>query len=195
MFLSLISRADIQPITVDELKAHSVIPHDLDDALLQELLDEALEQVATDTGRTLVDTVWENVMPRFPDVIRLARPPVSEVISIEYVDTAGDLLTLPASAYQVSITAAGADVRPAPGERWPAAQPGNHNAVTVRFRAGYVLMDEDGKPQGELPKRARLAALIWAAHLYENREHMSPVQLYELPSYNSLIATLETGLI
>lgn len=219
MHLSLIDRSNIRPITLDELKTHCVIDHNLDDGVLTSLLDEAVEQVEADTGRTLVDTIWGGVMESFPSVIYLPRPPVVELISITYVDASGQLQTLPEHAYQVLATAAGAEVRPAPGLRWPAVQAGNVSAVAVRYRAGYVLsagfgealgagsgtalVDAAGQlllsggatQVGEIPMRARLAALIWAAHLYENREHMSPVQLHELPSYRSLLSTLETGLV
>lgn len=195
MHLIQIERQGFLPVTVEDLKKHSVIDHTDDDALLEDLLHTAVEQVEVDTGRTLVDTTRDAVLQCFPKVIRLPRPPVAEVLSIQYVDADGVEQALQADDYRVSLTVSGAEVRPVPGGSWPGVQANNAGAVRARYRAGYMLVGEGETVVGELPRRARQAVLIWAAHLYENREHMSPVQLYELPSYRSLLATLETGLV
>lgn len=195
MRLTRIERAEQDFVTLEDLQRHSVITHELDNCLLDQMLAEALEQVESDTGRSLVETTWQLRGPAFGREIRLPKPPLIEVLSVRYVDPDGETQTLDPAAYQVTATHVGASVSPAPGYSWPAVQAGNLNAVEVNFRAGYLADPEAGQEHLRLPLRARRAILIMAANLYENREHLSPVTMTELPSYRMLISTLEVDLI
>lgn len=195
MHLNKVSTIDATPIAVSDLKTQSVINHSADDTLLAELISDAIEQVESDTGRVMIETTFTLTGKCFPAVIHLPKPPFVAVDSIKYVDTDGVLQTLSSALYQDISSQSVAMIKPAPGQSWPAVQSDNENAVIVQFRSGYVQDDGEGGTTGEMPRRARRAVLIWAAHLYENREHMSPVQLQELPSYWAALSTLEANLI
>ncbi|WP_041522983.1 head-tail connector protein [Gilvimarinus agarilyticus] len=189
------SVADVQPITLDDIKAQTNVTHSLDDAYLTACAAQGLDQVASDTNRAMVDTTWTLTGAGFTPVIKLPRPPLIEVVSIKYIDTAGTEQTLPEADYQITISDVATFIQPAAGKQWPTIQRGNANAVTVLYRAGYVQSDGEGGTTGNLPTQARQAALLWAAHLYEFREAVTTGQTYQLPSYRALIAPLEVDLI
>jgi len=185
----------LKPIDVADLKVHTVVTDAADDVYLDELIDVAREQVEADTGRALVEQTWQLVGGQFPAEISVPKPPLVSVTFIKYFDTSGVQQTLPVEDYQVLVTSIGASICPAPGKSWPAVQAGRYNAVVVEFVAGYVVDDGQGGTTGAIPARARQALMVWAAHLYENREHMSTLRQQELPSYQRLISGLEVGLL
>lgn len=189
MYLNKISVYQTDLVTTDELKAHCVINHALDDTKLAELINVAVEKVEKDTSRSLAETTWTLTGKYFPAEIVLPKPPYLSIESVEYVDTDGVTQTLASTEYQVVSSGVTAKLMPAPTKSWPAVQAQNELAVVVTFTAGYVY-DEDGSPAGAIPWGAKQAILIWSAHLYENREHMAAVQLYEVPSYQASIAGL-----
>lgn len=184
-----------EPITLEELKRHTVVPFDEDDEVLVGFIEQARAQVEADTGRALVEQTWQLFGESFPDEIIVPKPPLVSVTSIKYIDTDGVEQTLAASEYQVLKTGVNARIKPASGKAWPSVQTGNYNGVTVEFVAGYLTDDGSGGFAGQLPHTARTALLVLAAHLYENREAMSPVQQYELPTYKFAISSLEVDLI
>lgn len=186
----------LEPITVDELKAHSYITNPGEDDYLRTLIAASIAQVEADTNRTLVDTTWRLTSAYFPVAIPLRRPPVAEVLSITYTDPDGQTQTLDASAYTVVHNTVGATVHRAPGTQWPQVQRDNPAAVVVEYRAGYVLSDGAGGTNGTLPVSAKHAALLWAAHLYEYRESIiTGGAPHQLPSYAAMIAPLEVDIL
>ena len=191
MHLTLKTPPAFEPITLEDIKAQAVVGHDADDHLLVGIIEQARDQVESDTQRALVEQTWQLKGACFTDEIIVPRPPLVSVTHIKYVDTDGVQQTLPLADYQIVTTNVCARIKPAPGTSWPATQAGNEQAVEIEFVAGYVTDDGNGGYTGTLPPRAKTALLIWAAHLYENREHLSPVQQHELPSYKSAISTLE----
>jgi len=189
------SVADVQPITLADIKAQAYVTHSLDDAYLSACAAQGLDQVASDTNRAMVDTTWVLTGAGFAPVIKLPRPPLIEVVSITYIDAAGAEQALPEAGYQITVSDVATFVQPAAGKQWPATARGNANAVTVTYRSGYVQADGEGGTTGALPTAARHAALLWAAHLYQFREAVTTGQTYQLPSYRALIAPLEVDLI
>lgn len=186
-----ITAAEFEPVTLADLKRHTVVGHDEDDHVLFGFIEDAVEQVESDTGRAMVEQTWRLVGDCFPEQIVVPRPPLVSVVFIKYVDVNGDEQTLDPADYKVVVRSADARIKPTPGKCWPSVQSNNDEAVRVEFVCGYVTDDGAGGFSGRIPRRARQAILIWAAHLYNNRELTSPVQQHELPSYQRCIAGLE----
>jgi len=193
MHLTLKTPPVFEPITLLDLKAHTIVSHDEDDDYLFSLIESAREQVETDTGRALVEQTWVLQGDCFPDEIIVPKPPLVSVTHIKYFDTDGAPQTLVENTdFQVITTNYNARIKPMPGTSWPSVQANDYNAVELEFVCGYLTDDQSGGFAGYLPHRARSAMLIWAAHLYENREHMLiGVNSSELPSYRSMISGLE----
>ena len=186
-----ITAPPFEPVTLAELKQHSVVEFDEDDEYLVNLLRTATAQTERDAGIALVKQTWEAVYECFPDRINLPMPPLLSVTSVEYYDTAGGQQTLATSEYQVVKHGIVGRIAPAPSKSWPAVESGRLDAVKVTFEAGYVDVDIDGNPASDAPFPLKQAIMVLAGHLYEHREiAIIGASVAELPaSYGSLIDT------
>lgn len=157
-----------EPVTVAELRAQCRIDADVtaEDAQLLVYIMAARQAVEVETGRQLLRATYLYGAEDFPAhgaAIELPMPPLLRIVSIYYRDSAGQSVLLDAADYLVdTISLPGAVALPNTGS-WPSVQ-AQRNAVQVRYEAGY---GDDGE---QIPQGLRMAVLLWAASLYEQRE-------------------------
>ena len=167
MALKLITAAPALPVTLAEAKlAHRFDATDLDHDIIAMIAD-ATRLTEHEIGQCLMPQIWELTLPAFPGAIRLTRPPVASITSVAYIDPAGALQTLDPAAYTLDATDGYglAYVLPAYGTSWPATRD-QHNAVTVRFVAGY--------PDAEsVPSHLKRQVKIFVAMLLDDPVQMS----------------------
>lgn len=198
MTLNLVTGPAVQPLMLQEAKAHLRVDHEDEDALIDALIVTATQSIDGRDGwlgRALITQTWDLTLHRFPGwrarnvspgaefpyryvdgPIMLKLPPVQSITSITYVDTDGNTQTFDSTKYRLS-----AEVNGRPrvdleyGEVWPDTRD-EPDAVTVRFVAGY------GDVGSDVPQPIRQAELITIGHYYENRQIVNigaPVQ--EIP--------------
>ena len=121
MTLVLVTPPAVEPVSLDELKAHLRINADQndEDALLQHYLTTARKYAENYTWRAFITQTWRVSFDCFPCKIEVPRPPLQEVTSIQYVDTAGDTQTLDEDLYQVDADSQPGRIIPAYGQSWP----------------------------------------------------------------------------
>jgi uncharacterized phiE125 gp8 family phage protein len=168
MRLKLIAPPEVEPVTLDEVKAHLRITHDLEDDLLTSLIATARQKLDGPRGllgRCLITQQWKATLDGFSREIVFPFAPVSAVSAITYRDPAGIEQTLAANAYVVS--GLGDDelgsIGPVRGKSWPFI-PYFPGSVSITFTAGYGDGPED------VPEPVRTAIKMLVGHLYENRE-------------------------
>lgn len=167
MALRRIAGPASEPVTLTEAKAHLRVDHSDDDTLIGALIAAAREYVEQFLGRVLVDQTWELVFDEFPDnEIQIPKPPLIEVVSVKYDDTAGDEQTIDPGDYSVDNVSEPGWVLPQSSGSWPSTFDGI-NAVRIRFRAGYV---DSSSPSGEVPGDIKAGLLLLLGSLYEHRE-------------------------
>lgn len=162
----------LEAVTLAELKNHLRITWDTEDGPLRIFLDYAIETVQAKTWRALLTSTWRLKLDKFPAdrtqrfgndlAIYLPRPPLQSVTSIQYLDTAGDLVTF--TDAEISLSEPGRIVAT---NGWPATK-SVPDAVTITFVAGYTSA-------GGIPKAARAAILLAAGELYEGRENRESI--------------------
>jgi uncharacterized phiE125 gp8 family phage protein len=167
MNLTLKTAAELEPVTLSEVKAHLNIGHGDDDTLLGEYLTSAIAELDGrdgTLGRALVNQVWTLKLPGFPSEIRLPMPPTQSVDAITYIDREGVTQSVAPSAYAVSGLGGmhWAVIRPASGHAWPATGEADE-AVTIDFTAGF------GATSDKVPAPIRHAIKERVSQLYENR--------------------------
>lgn len=107
----------------------------------------ATEAAERDTRRALKPQTLEMVLSGFPSSGRivLERPPLIEVTSVTYYDTAGEVQELVVSPAEFDTVPSGsvgkAEIRPLDGASWPSTAT-RGDAVTVTYRAGYEDDDD-----------------------------------------------------
>lgn len=162
--LAVATQPTVEPVTIDEAKAHLRVDHADEDALIHGLIRAAREYVENVTARTLITTTYDLSLPAFPSCgyIEFPRSPVQSVTSVTYRDSAGASTTWGTSNYLVDTAGLVGRLVPAYGVSWPSFTAYPVNPVTVRFVAGYGAA-------GDVPEQLRQAMLLYLTHLYENR--------------------------
>jgi len=164
--LRVIVPASTEPVTVSEANFHLRLtteaddesPHD-DDALVARLIQAARQMAEQYLNRTVSPATLELRSGCFD--VELPEGPLIEVLSVKYVDAAGQLQTLDSSAYEVAGTPDVPRIRVAYGQAWPTLRP-QDDSVRVQYRAGYA--------SGAVPVPVVQAMLLTIGHLFENRE-------------------------
>jgi len=135
--LKLITAPAEEPISIAEAKGHLRETSTGQDALIQGLIIAAREYAETYTRRRFITQTWELLRDCFPAFgIEMPNAPLLSVVSITYLDTAGQAQVLDQSAYLVDIKTVPGRISPAYGEVWPPTI-AQMNAVTIQFTAGY----------------------------------------------------------
>jgi uncharacterized phiE125 gp8 family phage protein len=172
MALYLVTAPALEPVTVEEAKAHSRIDHSDDDALVASLIVAARQYVETYTQRALVTQTWDWKLDGFPcGAMTLPMPPTLSVTSITYLDTANVSQTWSAADYltefPVGEQAAPARITSDYGISYPSTY-GVMNAVTIRFVAGYAATAEAAVIA--IPASLKTVIKVLVAHWYEQRQ-------------------------
>jgi uncharacterized phiE125 gp8 family phage protein len=170
MGLALVTGPTVEPLTLEEAKAHLRVDSADEDALIAGYILAARKYVETQTG-PLVTQTWDYTVDRaWPMVgnyygIRLPYAPCQSVTSVSYVDADGATQTLDSGQYQASLDSPIPCIWQAYGASWPSVrdQPA---AITVRAVYGY------GSAIGSVPDPIRQAILLMVGRYYEHREEV-----------------------
>ncbi|MGH6872644.1 MAG: head-tail connector protein [Rhizomicrobium sp.] len=168
MPLVLTAPPALEPVTLDEAKAHLKVDASDDDALIATLIAAARAKAEWHTGRAFVTQGWTLWLDRWPcaDGVRLAAeiplPPLQAVARIAAYGCDDGETVLDPSAYQVDGASGPARVALKTGAAMP-ADPRRLNAVAIDFTAGY------GGDGTDVPAGVRAAILEIVAALYANR--------------------------
>jgi len=174
MPLYLVTGPSAVPVSLDEVKTTMRVDFADDDADISGMIDAAVQNLDGRDGwlgRALISQVWDYKLPCFDGCeIPIPLPPLIEVQSVTYYDGNNALQTLSASIYEVvGLGGFGkARIALAYGQRWPVTYP-RPEAVTIRFRAGYVDTEAD-PAAGTVPAPILTAIKRQVATMYDNRE-------------------------
>jgi uncharacterized phiE125 gp8 family phage protein len=167
-----------EPVTLEEARlqvridAPSGAEHH-EDALVLSLITAAREAVEKRTERLFVEREVEVVMDCLPLVVHLPVAPVSAIVSVTYLDGAGDVQTLDPAAYSLYAHPDRPEMALDPLYVLPEMAIGR-SSVRVRVTAGP---DADNP----IPRAVAQAILLTVADLYANRESTSATSLFEIP--------------
>lgn len=174
MALVLTSAPSVEPVTLDEVKAHLRVDGAEDDAALTALIPAARIFIERALGRALLTQGWSLTLDAWPDGPFLVLP-IGPVQAVSLVTTyaADDTGTAFAAAHTFLDVASdpprlvlrGSQPWPAPGRR--------ANGIEIALTAGY------GDTGADVPDPLRHALLLLIAHWFERRE---PVVLDGAPA-------------
>lgn len=170
----------VEPITLDQLRAHLRIDVTDEDDELEEIISDSREALENEYEVAFNTQTWDVVLDAFPcgwtwapgwagplrsTAIILGRRPVQSVTSVKYTDSTGATVTLtPTTDYVVD--ASGGRIVPAFGKLWPMTTLQPVNGVQIRVVLGY------GSNATDIPRNARRATRLMCGHFYENREQV-----------------------
>jgi hypothetical protein len=195
--LRTITAPTVEPVTAAEVKLHTRISYDTEDALVEYWISAARRLAEDFQRRAYIAQTLEISFDSFPSMpILLPRPPALWVQSIKYYDYLNAETTLyetfdspiPTTTEGGTEPSTNADflvdVDNEPGRicfaygcSWPSVTLRDMNAVKIRFMAGY------GAEVTDIPENVKNAIMLYCAHMNENRaseEDATPKQFYDL---------------
>ena len=171
MSLSVTTAPAVEPVTSTEAKLQARVEHSADDALITGLIKAARNRAEVQTGRALITQTLAMTWSGFPTgsgIIRLPRPLVQSISSIQYVDTAGVTQTWAADQYETDLPSGEQGmygrIVPAFGVSYPTTRR-QLVAVTMTWVAGYGLA-------ATVPEAIKAAMKLMISHWYEHREEV-----------------------
>lgn len=174
MPLKLITAPTVWPVNAAELADQHLrlTSSDGENEDLVPILAAAVDYFELECRRQLITATWEQQLDAFPAapgderVIRLPKPPLQSVTSVQYVDEAGATQTFSSSKYTVDTASEPGRIILKDNESWPATAV-VAAAVKITFVAGY------GATDAAVPYLLRQGIKMLAGHYYENREVMT----------------------
>lgn len=146
MALKSIIRPLAPAMDVAEARLHVRQDSTADDAKLGALVAAASEFAETETWRSIISTRWQQIHDQFPSysfagtpqaAIMLERSPLILLVGVEYLNMAGQWITLPATEYTVDDSGPVPRIAPVFGKVWPPALP-QMGSVRITYDAGYA---------------------------------------------------------
>ena len=185
MNLAIQTEPTYEPIGLEEAKAHCVIEHDEDNALLETMITAVRRHVEVRCNRALVRQKWRLYMDYGFSEFNLLPYKVQEVEGIYYLDTDGTEQTLATSVYTADIPRQ--RVYLAYNQSWPATRY-VRNAIWCDVWAGeYKAEDSPVDVTGHIPQDLKNAMLLMISDIYENRGKSSDMQLFHNATYDALL--------
>jgi len=166
------------PVTLDEARLHLKEPHEDDNPLILAMIAAATDLCETFTRRQFMTATYEMRLDGFPSMIRVPRPPLQEVVSIVYSDSAGSQ-TLSSSDYIVDTHSEPGRITTTFAGTWPVTYR-ELNAVTITFKAGWSKV-------GDVPEALRAAIKLLVGDMYQHREVATDKPVNEMPAVKALL--------
>ncbi|MDD3182362.1 MAG: head-tail connector protein [Alphaproteobacteria bacterium] len=160
----LITPPVVEPVTLDEMKAHARINDDADDELLSALLIAARQWCETYTRRAFIAQTWAQYLSSRPsqDRIRLIRPPLISVTAVRTYDDQDQETLWENNNYFIDAASEPALLVLRNGKTWANFERAA-NGMLIEYIAGYGVVASD------VPAPLRLAIKQLALHWYEHR--------------------------
>lgn len=172
----LITPPSVEPVSLEEVKAHARIDGSTEDSLLTALIVAARQWVESYTKRALIQQSWQLWFdeadlfscfgrcepPCVPAYLEIPRPPLIDVTQVLYYDEEGVSTVWDARYYYLDNARAPGRLVLCNDALWPAPVR-RLNGLAVDYNAGY------GAQASDVPEALRLAIRQLAAFWYEQR--------------------------
>jgi len=173
----------IEPIGIDEVKAHSRIDLNEDDLLIQRQILSVRQMIERIYDIAIITQTWTMYLDWLPaDSIEIFKRPLQSVTSVKYIDPDGVTQTIANNLYMVDLNSRPPRIVKLQNASWPYVQP-RPAAVAVEFVAGY------GDKRQDVAPNLINYLLIKTADFYENRESYTEAKIQGLDFVDNLISS------
>lgn len=191
MALKRIVDPTVQPLTLEEVKAHLRVVDSDEDDIIALYLQAATDYVDGESGflgRCLVTQTWRLTLDSFPTnigdpkmAIKIPLPPLQSVTNVLYDNTAGVESTVSPNDYFVDTESEPGWIAPVTGAAWPSTLDAI-NAVRIEFVAGYdPTTDSPPNLAANVPFSIKGALLLIVGSMFEQRQQVTDIQTFRLP--------------
>ena len=184
MTAALITGPALEPVSLDDAKAHLRLDTDDDDTLLTAAIAAARVHVEALTRRLLIEQGWRVYLDRWPQkrIVTLSPAPLISVDTVTVYDASGDPAVVDADDYEVDTIAVPGRLVLAGSAPVSAGQA--VNGIEIDVTAGY------GPSSVDVPAPLRQAIMMLVAHWYEHRGAVGHDMAGSIPplGFDALIA-------
>ena len=171
----------LEPIGLDEVKAHSRIVIDDDDLLIQSQILAVRRMVEQVYDLAIMTQTWTMYLDWLPDCIEIFKRPVQSITSVKYLDADGLLQTLSSQSYYTDLNARPPRIVSRIDAPWPYVEH-RPSAIAVEFVAGY------GSERSDVPPQVIQYLLMKTADYYEYRESYTEAKINGLDFVDNLMS-------
>lgn len=178
-------------ISIDEAKTHVRFTSSAEDTAIEIQLAAAREHCELVARRAFVAQTIELRLHCWPaaGMLQLPRPPLQEVLAVEYTASNGELHTLPSTNYVVYHQTEPGQLVLKPSANWPREELMPGPSICVRYVAGY------GAPEA-VPVRYKQAVLLLFGTWFANREHLTVGTIaHEMPDALQALLLTDRGYV
>lgn len=171
--LNRTSDAASEPITTAEAKTHLRVDHSDDDTYIDALIAAARINAEDFCCRAFITQTWVATFDCLnSEKLRLPRPQLISVSSVQYRDSDGNLQVTSSSDYEVNTDKEPGIIR---FTTTPAYDAEYENPLRVTYTAGF------GANASDVPESIKAAIKLMVGHWYETREGSTSDALKETP--------------
>jgi len=175
----LVDASDVEPLTLDEVKAHLRVSWDDENAIIERYAKAARRSLENSLRHAFLPQQWDFALDKPPcdsAPILLPRAPLISVTSVTSYDTANAATVFSSGNYLQDTMSRPGRVALNQGVVWPAPSNGlrDTNAIVVRYTCGYA-------DRNLIPDDLIAGLLLLIGTLYHNRESISAIQTFALP--------------
>ena len=180
---------DVEPVALEDAKAHLRVDHGDEDGLISGLIAAAVAHFdgLGILGRAMVTQTWAQSFQYTRTWERLEVGPFKSLVSVEYYNAGNQLQTADVADFETRLSGDHVIIGPKINAAWPSIY-SRPDAVKVTYVAGY------GDTAADVPASVRQAILLTVGHWYENREAVTEGVYTALPmAVDSLIGAERVG--
>jgi len=171
MVFKLITPATESPVSLQEAKDHLRVEWDEENNLILSTIQAATQAAEQYLWSAIMEQEFEAKVDNFCHILRIEKGGVSEITEINYLDSNGDNQILSPSKYSVDIVSEPARIL---FNDIPTVKTQTLHPVTIKFKAGKSDVSE-------VNQAIKHAILMIIGHLFEHREDVGMVQMYQVP--------------
>jgi uncharacterized phiE125 gp8 family phage protein len=182
MAIALITPPAVLPVTLAQIKTFLKIEHADDDALISDLIAQAVTHIETIANRRCITQTWRMYFDDLSEcgILELDLAPISAIAELRYFDADGNAIVIATNDYEQDTYS-----NPARIHFNKSFNPGQHlNGLEVDMQLGFGLSGID------VPGDILRAIMVTIAHWYEFRGAVHPADqpLSNPTGLNALLA-------
>lgn len=170
------SREDFLVISLDEAKEYLRLSENnpYEDTLLEALIKASTDNLEKLTWQSILEREIRLLLPTLEKTTKLYSSPISAVESINILQSNGTYQVLSTDNYEVNLGMCPGQINLKSSAVIPSLQISSR-AVRIDYKAGYANANL-------VPENIKVGVKLLMAHIFENRDLVSPVELKSIPA-------------
>lgn len=175
MLTRIVTQPSVEPVTLAEVKEHLRIDHSDHDTMISALIQASREHIEGILGRALVQQTRVALYKYWPDgdVFEIPYPPLQNITSLTYTDTAGTVYTFDSDNYSVDTDSEPGRLVLGYNKLWPTSTilHDPEYSIAIEYVCGYTPSDDSPEDyRANIPESIKNAIKLDVEIRYDKKE-------------------------